>query len=105
VFFKYSLMIFLTEKTVDKKKIEVIVYESLEDLSERVEWRDILDDSLIILDDQGRIFAWDDSQNNEVGTIYHYTFKVVGMDSELAEKCQTKFNEFEQVWEFEIAND
>jgi hypothetical protein len=64
-----------------------------------------MDDSLIILDNQGRICAWDDSKNNEVGTINHYTFKVVGMDSELAEKCQTKCNEFEQVWEFEIATD
>ena len=95
-------MIFLTKKIRNRNKIDVIVYDSLEDLSQRVEWQDILDISLKILDNEGKVYVWDDSKTNEAGTVYNYSFKTIGTDLVLVEKCRTKFRLLGKPDSFEI---
>ena len=95
-------MIFLTEKTKNRNSIVVTVYDSLEDLSQRVDWQDTLDSPLKILDEEGKIYVWDDSKRNEVGTVFNYSFKTIGRDLELVEKCKTKFIQLGQPDSFEI---
>ena len=98
-------MIFLTDNIRKGNRIEFIVYDSLEDLSQRVDWRDILDPSLTILDEEGRIYVWDNSKRDEVGTVFNYSFKTIGIDLNLAEKCKTKFLQLGQQDSFEIDKD
>jgi hypothetical protein len=95
-------MIFLTEKIRNRNRIEVFVYDSLEDLAQRVDWQDILDESLRILDEDGNLYAWDDSKRNEVGTVFEYSFKRNGTDPELMRKCKDKFIQLGQPDSFEI---
>jgi hypothetical protein len=75
----------------NRNKIEVVIYDSLEDLAQRVEWQDILADSLKILDENGNVYVWDNSKRNEFGTIFDYSFKTNGTDLELINKCKDKF--------------
>jgi hypothetical protein len=97
-------MIFLTQKirNTSKSKIEVTIYESLEDLSQRVEWQDILDDSLKIMDEDGKLYVWDDSNRNEVGTVFNYSFKTNGTDAELIKKVKDEFTKLGQPDSFVI---
>jgi hypothetical protein len=95
-------MIFLTEKIRNRNKIEVFVYDSLDDLARRVDWQDILDKSLKILDEEGKLYVWDDSKKDEVGTVFNYSFKTNGTDLELVNKCKAKFSELGQPDSFEI---
>ena len=95
-------MIFLIYTIRTKKGIEVVIYDSLDDLSQRVDWQDILDPSIKILDEEGKIYVWDDSKENEVGTVYGYSFKIIGTDLELLQKCKTRFEQLGQPGEFEI---
>jgi hypothetical protein len=60
-------MIFLTDNIRKENRIEFIVYDSLEDLSQRVDWHDILDSASTILDEEGKIYSWDDTKEEEVG--------------------------------------
>jgi hypothetical protein len=64
-------MIFLTEHIV-RGLIQVNVYESLEDLSQRIEWQDILSPSIRIIDENGQLYACDDSRVDEEGTVYNF---------------------------------
>jgi hypothetical protein len=95
-------MIFLTEKIRKRDRIEVFVYDSLEDLVQRVDWQDILDNSLRILDEDGNLYVWDESKRTEVGTVFDYSFKTNGTDFELVKKCKDKFNQLGQPDSFEI---
>jgi hypothetical protein len=95
-------MIFLTEKIRSRNKIEVSVYDSLEDLAKRVDWQDILDNSLKILDEDGKLYVWDDSKKDQVGTVFNYSFKTNGTDLELIRKCKAKFTQLGQPDSFEI---
>ena len=99
-------MIFLTDKKkINNNKIQFDVYESLEDLSQRVEWQDILDPSIMILDSEGKIYVWDDSKQQELGTVYDYSFKVRGTDLNLADQCNTMYGQLGQPNSFEIELD
>lgn len=95
-------MVFLTEKIRNRNRIEVFVYDSLEDLAERVDWQDILDESLRIFDEDGNLYVWDDSKGKEVGTVSDYSFKTNGTDFELVKKCKDKFIQLGQPDSFEI---
>ena len=95
-------MIFLTEKIRNRNRIEVFVYDSLEDLAQRVDWQDILDESLRILDEDGNLYAWDDSKRKEVGTVSNYSFKRNGTDFYLMKKCKDKFIQLGKPDSFEI---
>lgn len=95
-------MIFLAEKIRNRNKIEVFVYDNLEDLARRVDWQDILDGSLKILDEEGKLYIWDDSQKNQAGTVFGYSFKTNGTDLELVAKCKVKFIQLGRPDSFEI---
>jgi GTP-sensing pleiotropic transcriptional regulator CodY len=95
-------MIFLTEKIRNRNRIEVFVYDSLEDLAQRVDWQDILDESLKILDEDGNLYVWDDSKRNEVGSVFSYSFKTNGTDFEFVKICKEKFNQLGQPDSFVI---
>lgn len=95
-------MIFLTEKIRNRNKIEVFVYDSLEDLARRVEWQDILDNSLKILDEDGKLYVWDDSKKDQIGTVFNYSFKTNETDLELIRKCKAMFTQLGQPDSFEI---
>jgi len=101
---QFTLMIFLTEKVRNRDKVEVFVYVNLEDLAQRVEWQDILDESIRILDEDGNIYVWDDAKRSEVGTVYHYSFKRHGVDLELIKKCKDKFIQLGKPDNFDIEN-
>lgn len=86
-------MIFLVENARDGNKIKLETYTSLDDVAQRVEWQDILDPSIIIVDEEGILYAWDDSKSEEIGIVYNYTFKINGRDEALASKCKTMIRE------------
>lgn len=95
-------MIFLADTIRNENKIEVFVYESLDDLAQRVDWQDILDSSLKILDEDGKLYVWGDSKKDQTGTVFNYSFKTNGTDLELARKCKAKFNQLGQLDSFNI---
>jgi len=95
-------MIFLTEKIRNKNKIEVFVYASLESLAQSIDWQDILDESLRIIDEDGNLYIWDESKKNEVGTVFNYSFKTNGKDLELIKKCIDKFNQLGKPNDFKL---
>jgi hypothetical protein len=57
----------------NNSKIEVCVYDSLEDFTQRIEWQDTLDDNFVIIDKNGNIYKWDESKSEEFATTYNYT--------------------------------
>lgn len=95
-------MIFLIQKIRNSNRIEVIVYESLDNVAQRIEWQDILDNTLKILDEVGNLYAWDDSKKNELGTVYNYSFKRNGTDLALIRHCKEKFMQLGQPDCFEM---
>jgi GTP-sensing pleiotropic transcriptional regulator CodY len=95
-------MIFLTEKIRNGNKVEVLVYDSLKDLAQRVDRQDIQDKSLKILDEEGNVYIWDESKRKEVGTVFDYSFKTNGTDTELIRKCKDKFTQMGQPDYFEL---
>ena len=95
-------MIFLIEKPASGESIKVVVYDSLEDLAQRVEWQDILEQSLRILDEEGNIYVWDDTKTNEWGIVYGYSLITNGTDTPLASKCKEKLNQLGHPGDFKI---
>ena len=95
-------MIFLTDNIKKENGIEFIVYDSLEDLSRRVDWQDILDPCSTILDEDGKIYEWDDTKAEEIGTVFDYSFQAVRMDLDLAKRCKAKFLELGQPGCFDL---
>lgn len=95
-------MIFLIDRVEDANRLEVHVYESLEDVSQRIEWQDILDPLLTILDEDGSAYVWDDARQDEVGIVYDYSFKPNGTNLQLAGKCKAKFLQSGKSDSFEI---
>lgn len=95
-------MIFLIDHSNGKQN--VVVYDNLIQLSQMVEWQDILDVSCIILDEEGKLYAWDDSKKEEIGTIYDYTFKMIGTNEDLLQRCKLAFEKPGRVDEFELEN-
>ena len=81
-------MIFLIDK-VDSEH-QVIVYESIADLTQRVEWQDIFEGKSIIIDKNGTEYEWDSSQKNEIGTVHDYTIIPTLRVSELISECLKK---------------
>lgn len=70
---------------------EIVVYESIEDFTNRTEWQDIIDDYFTIIDNEGNIYKWDDSKKDEYGTVYNYTLKVDRIDTELSKACLSNY--------------
>jgi len=61
-----------------------------------------LDNSLRILDEDGKLYVWDDSRKDQVGTVFSNSFKTNGIDLELMNKCKTKFDQMGRPDNFEI---
>jgi hypothetical protein len=99
-------MIFLICKEFADNKIDVVVYESLKDLSQRVEWQDIISNTCKILDEDGVLYRWDDSKREEWATVFDYSFKAKGTDLELLQICNTTFSNlgYPESFELEIDN-
>lgn len=66
---------------------EVDVYDSTHDVAQRVEWMDILEPDLIMVDEHGVCYRWDRNKTGEEGMTYGYTLVESGINKELAEAC------------------
>lgn len=91
-------MIFLIEK-VDSEH-QVIVYENIIDLTQRVEWQDVFEGKSIIIDEKGTEYEWDSSKKNEIGTVHDYTLIHTSRVSELITKCLKRVNTDHSIYEF-----
>ncbi len=91
-------MIFLIDKV--NSEHQVIVYESITDLTQRVEWQDIFEGKSIIIDENGIEYEWDSSKKNEVGTVYNYSLIPTSRVSELIAECLKRVNINENICEF-----
>ena len=83
-------MIFLIDK-VDSEH-QVIVYESITDLTQRIKWQDIFEGKSIIIDENGIEYEWDSSKKNEIGTVYNYSLIPTSRISELIAECLKRIN-------------
>ena len=54
---------------------EVIIYNSLEQITHSIEWQDIFEGRDIIIDHEGNQYKWNDLKQEEFGTVYDYTLK------------------------------
>ena len=91
-------MIFLIDK-IDSEH-QVIVYDSITDLTQRVEWQDIFEGKSVIIDENGTEYEWDSSKKNEIGTIYDYTLIPTIRISELVTECLKRVNDDRDIYEF-----
>ncbi len=91
-------MIFCIDNYSDPK--EILVYDSIDQLTNMVEWQDILDKGVINIDTDGKIYEWDDNQKSEYGSIYGYSMKVVGTNVDLANKCFLTYERLNRPIEF-----
>jgi len=91
-------MIFLIDK-VDSEH-QVIVYDSIPDLTQRVEWQDIFEGKSVIIDENGTEYEWDSSKKNEIGTVHDYTLIPTARISELITECLKRVNTDQNIGEF-----
>ena len=86
----------------ENNTFEAVVYESIEEFTKRAEWQDVIDNCFIIIDNNGKIYKWDDSKKDEYGTVYNYTLKIDRIDSELSKACIANYeaNNFAKEFEF-----
>lgn len=79
---------------------EIVVYDTIDQLTNMVEWQDILDKAVTNIDSEGNIYEWDDTKKSEHATIYGYSMKVVGTNIDLANKCLQTYERFNKPAEF-----
>ena len=79
---------------------EVTVYESINQLVNMVEWQDILDKGVTIIDTEGEIYEWNSAKNEEYATVYGYSMGVVGTNMDLADKCIRAYKTLDKPSEF-----
>lgn len=91
-------MIFLID--IVNSEHQVFVYESITDLTRRVEWQDIFEGKSIIIDENGTEYEWDSSKKNEIGTIYDYTLIPTFRVSELITECLKRISADQNIVEF-----
>ncbi len=91
-------MIFLID--IVNSEHQVIVYENIPDLIERVEWQDIFEGKSIIMDEKGTEYEWDSSRKNEIGTVHNYTLISTARVSELITECLKRVNTYQNISEF-----
>jgi hemin uptake protein HemP len=91
-------MIFLID-IVDSEH-QVIVYENIPDLIQRVEWQDIFEGKSIIIDKNGIEYEWDSTQKNEIGTVHDYTIIPTSRVSDLITRCLERIKLDENISEF-----
>ena len=88
--------------SIANKVKHVDVYDSTEHLSSSVEWQDILDNDLTIIDEIGNIYQWDNSKTKEIGTTYNYTLKICGFNPELSREILNTYTASNKPSEFLI---
>lgn len=93
-------MIFLINEI--ETHYEVIVYDNIKDLTSRVEWQDVYEGKSTIIDQDGFEHEWDDTLNNEIGTIHDYTMRRTSKKSHLIVKCLNALKRNKDLIEFEI---
>ncbi|MCK8521280.1 hypothetical protein M0D21_06870 [Aquimarina sp. D1M17] len=91
-------MIFLIDK-IDFEH-QVIVYKSITDLTQRVEWQDVFEGKSIIIDENGTEYEWGSSKKNEIGTVYNYTLIPTSRVSELIDECLKIVSIHQNICEF-----
>ncbi|MGV3609876.1 MAG: hypothetical protein ACO1N0_02935 [Fluviicola sp.] len=91
-------MIFSIDNYSDPK--EIVVYDSIDQLISMVEWQDILDEGVINIDSEGKVYEWDNNRKSENATIYGYSMKVVRTDIDLANKCLRTYERLNRPTEF-----
>ncbi len=91
-------MIFLIDQ-VDSE-YQVTVYDSISDLTRRVEWQDIVEDNSIIIDENGTVYEWDSSRKDEFGTVHEYTLIQTLRVSELITPCLESIKFDKNICEF-----
>ena len=79
---------------------QVIVYENIPDLIQRVEWQDIFEGKSIIIDKNGIEYEWDSTQKNEIGTVHDYTIIPTSRVSDLITRCLERIKLDENISEF-----
>ena len=79
---------------------QVIVYESIPDLIQRVEWQDVFEGKSIIIDKNGTEYEWDSTQKNEIGCIHDYTIIPTSRVSKLITECLKRFKSDKNICEF-----
>ncbi len=93
-------MIFLIDK-IDNKH-EVFVYESITDLTSRIDWQDIFEGKSLIIDQNGFEYEWDSSNKHEIGTVNDYTLIKTSRISSLVSECLNKVKLDKNLTEFSL---
>jgi len=91
-------MIFLID-IVDSEH-QVIVYENIPDLIQRVEWQDIFEGKSIIIDEKGTEYEWDSTKRDEIGTVHDYTIIPTSRVSEFITECLKRVKAEQNICEF-----
>ncbi|WP_130736349.1 hypothetical protein [Flavobacterium sp. J27] len=91
-------MFFLID-TIDKV-CHVLVYQSLIDLTQRIEWQDVFEGQSIIIDENGIEYEWDSSKKEEVGIVYNYTLIPTDRTSKLLRECLNELHTSRNKQEF-----
>ena len=91
-------MIFSIDNNSDPK--EIVVYDTINQLTNMVEWQDILDKGVTNIDSDGNVYEWDDKKKIEHATIYGYSMKVVRTNIDLANKCIQTYERLNRPSEF-----
>ena len=85
-------MYFVVEKIPDSGS-RVDSYESLFDISNSLEWQDVVSGAYIILSTSGKKYSWDISKNNEKANVYGYSLIEIGENMELASFLEAAFQQ------------
>ena len=91
-------MIFSVDSYPCPKK--VTVYESINQLVNMVEWQDILNKGVTTIDTEGKVYEWDSAKSEEYATAYKYSMRVVGLNTDLADKCNRTYETLDRPSEF-----
>lgn len=93
-------MIFAIDNFTEQK--QTVVYDNISDLTSRVEWQDIQDTGVIIIDEEGNIYNWDETKKEEISTTYDYTMKIVGSNKKLGHSCFITYKRLHEPTEFDL---
>lgn len=93
-------MIFVIDNYTEQK--QTLVYNNLSDLTNRVEWQDILDTGVTIIDEEGNIYNWDETKEDEISTTYDYTMKIVDSNKILGQSCFLIYKRLNEPAEFNL---
>mgnify|MGYP000892849258 CR=1 FL=1 len=90
-------MIYLIDEL--EEEIQVSTHDSLEAIRNGIDWQDIFEGKTKIVDEDGMMYKWDSSKENEIGTVFGYTLipvnqKYLGFQEILKESVRAE-NQFD----------